>query len=314
MVTKNKVLILAPQDDAHAQDIAAYIESKELAEVQIWDSSGFPAKQQLSFYSDSRGVVLDGVGERSIELSQYASCWWRRPMAAEIPDDIDDPRVRNYCLIESDRLIRGALLASGCRLINDPLQQSMADHKPYQLKHAKALGLNIPDTLMCNDPNAVRDFVAKYKGRVVFKAFHSPSWRIVETREWSEELNEDLQTLKYAPVIFQELIDLGRDVRVTVIGDQVFAAEVSSRSEVAYLDWRLDTSVQWLSISLPIELQTMIFSLMKVLGLDYGALDFRQNSKGEWVFLEINPSGQFLFMEDRDTYNLRHAFTQLLLS
>ncbi len=233
-------------------------------------------------------------------------------MASTIPEEIEDPRVRRYCRLESDRLIRGALLASSIPLVNDPVRQSAADHKPLQLRVAREIGLRIPSTVITNDPDEALRFVDSLSGRCIFKAFHSPSWRIVETRQFDESMKADLGTLRFAPVILQEYVPLGRDVRVVAMKHAAFAAAVSQRSTEAYLDWRLDTKAKWEPIDLPRLLSDQISTLLDRLGLCYGSLDLRETPQGEFVFLEINPSGQFLFLEQEDDHMIADAFCELL--
>ena len=308
------VIVLSTPADAHAELIGTRLRNRFAAEVTVWDTSGVPARQTLSIASHRDTYLLGSVGPVPFDLGSATSCWWRRPMASSIPDEVGEPRVRQYCRLESDRLTRGALLAARIPLVNDPVRQSAADHKPLQLRTAREVGLRIPDTLITNDPDAALRFVDSLSGRCIFKAFHSPSWRIVETREFDESMQADLRTLRFAPVIFQEYVPLGRDIRVIAMGHAAFAAAASHRSAEAYLDWRLDTSVRWEPFDLPDRLTVQIAALLDRLGLSYGSIDLRETPDGECVFLEINPSGQFLFLEQEDGHTIADAFCELLMT
>lgn len=127
-------------------------------------------------------------------------------------------------------------------------------------------------------------------------------------------MRADLEALRLAPVIFQEFVPLGRDIRVASMPPAHFAAAVTRHRPEAHLDWRLDTEATWTPIPLGDEMRREIERLLAGLGLRYGSLDFRETPEGEWVFLEVNPAGQFLFLEPRDAHHITDAFCSLLLS
>jgi len=310
----NQILILSFTEDAHAQEICSRLNKKFGANAHIWDTSGIPSKQTLTIDPEKHSYCLNGVHSEPIDFSKITSCWWRRPVVAEIPDDVKETRVRRYCQNESDKLIRGAILASNMPLINDPINQSAADHKPYQLRAAYEIGLKIPETLITNSPEEAKSFTESRKRKCIYKAFNSPSWKIVETREFDKSMDEDLESLKYAPVIFQEYVPLGRDIRVIAMKNRLYAAEAIARSSEAYLDWRLDHKIKWNRIILPVDIIDKINKLLNKLGLHYGSIDFRQTPEGEYVFLEINPSGQFLFLEEKGRFEITDSFCELLLN
>ncbi|WP_425194872.1 hypothetical protein [Halomonas sp. GXIMD04776] len=233
-------------------------------------------------------------------------------MVASIPEEISGEKERHYCRLESDRLIRGALLSAEIPLLNDPINQSAADHKPYQLITARKIGLDTPATLMTNDPQAVKDFIGKYPS-CIFKAFHSPSWRVVETRKFHDTMLEDLESLRFAPAIFQEYIPLYRDIRVMAMPHKLFAFAVEKRSDEAFVDWRLDGDIEWQPVELPTIVRRKLTSLLSRLGLAYGSIDLRETPDNRWVFLEINPAGQFLFLEEDGGCNIADEFCQLLI-
>ena len=123
----------------------------------------------------------------------------------------------------------------------------------------------------------------------------------------------DIQNLRWAPIIVQQRI-VGLDVRVTVIGDEMFAASTMPDVSYARDDWRLDLTTKWEAYHLEPDLAEQLHVLVRSLGLHYGCIDMRENSEGELVFLEINPSGQFLFIEVDTDQKLAEAFANLLLN
>jgi len=125
-----------------------------------------------------------------------------------------------------------------------------------------------------------------------------------------EEL-KDLAVLKNAPAMFQEYLPPKEDLRVTVVGRETFSA----RSNSSHLDWRTDASVRWQSTSLPRQIANSMRKTMRLLGLSMGSFDLRIDEQGRPVFLEINPNGQFLFLEVANPdLQISAAIARLLLS
>src|SRR5262249_53574603 len=159
-------------------------------------------------------------------LGSFRSVWWRRPGRFSVPWDIDDPEVRRYCDRECTSLLLGAFEAHGVPIINQPAMQTCASRKPLQLGAARSVGLRVPQTLMSNDPERIKEFWAQLDGKCVYKAFNSPAWKLIETRRLARTDLEDLDLLRFSPIIVQEIVHPAIDIRATVIGAEVFAAQV----------------------------------------------------------------------------------------
>ena len=120
-----------------------------------------------------------------------------------------------------------------------------------------------------------------------------------------------IDSLKYSPVIFQEYIE-GKDLRITYVGGDIFPAEVLITSTEANRDWRIEVN----NTVIPSEisnLQTeLIHKLMKSLRLDYGAIDVKLTDEGDMYFLEVNPWGQYLFVEIQTEQKISKAIAHFL--
>ena len=312
MIQKDNILIIAPEEDIHAQAIAHVLRSQFGAQVFIWDSSRFPANDPTTFRLGANGTSfwiksLDGC----ISVDSLRSVWWRRSTKFKISDSVSDPQVHNFCLRECDAFFKGALSALNIPIINDP-NNEIAARKPLQLQVARKLGIIIPETIMSSDPQEIRAFWKTYSGKCIYKAFTSPSWRMADTRLLSEVDLEDLETLRHAPIIVQEKIEKLHDVRVTIFGEKIFAASVHTNLPQAELDWRLDLTASWEKHEIPEDLGQKLVHLLHLLGLQYGCFDLRQSPDGSYVFFEVNPSGQFLFIEIDTNQRLIQACAELL--
>jgi glutathione synthase/RimK-type ligase-like ATP-grasp enzyme len=148
--------------------------------------------------------------------------------------------------------------------------------------------------------------------KVVFKAFLASieEWR--ETRLVEPEDLERLDLVRYAPVIFQEYVN-GVDLRITVIGDRLFAAEIDARQSSYPVDMRMvigEGTVR--AVELPAAVQAALLALQRRLNLVYGAIDMRLTDDGQYYFLEVNPAGQWLFIEQRTGQPIAQAHADLL--
>jgi hypothetical protein len=311
---KNTVLIVAPSDDLHAQAVSSVLNSQLGALAVIWDSGAVPADDALSFrLTESRiGFQIKSSGG-NIALDSLRSIWWRRPKNFRLDDGVTDHKVRQFCLRECSAFLKGILNAIDVPILNDPTAQPAAARKPLQLTVAQRVGLAVPKTLMSNDAEEIRSFWEKLEGNCIYKAFTAAPDELTETRRLTEEDLKHLGKLRHAPIIAQEKIEKGIDIRVNIFGESVFGASVITNIPEAELDCRLDLTATWKAHTLPDEVAEKLILLLRRLGLHYGCIDLRQQPDGTYVFLEVNPAGQFLFIEIDTGQPLTRTFAELLL-
>ena len=123
----------------------------------------------------------------------------------------------------------------------------------------------------------------------------------VYTSQVLESHLDDLSGAQLSPTIFQPLIPKLVDVRATFVGEELFVAEIESQTDAAAMvDWRRTTNplLPHRRASLPRAVEQASRRLMKRLGLVFGALDFVRTPDNEWIFLEVNPNGQWLWLDD----------------
>jgi glutathione synthase/RimK-type ligase-like ATP-grasp enzyme len=223
--------------------------------------------------------------------------WWRRPQAFILPPQVKDPGHQRFALSEATTAFQGLYQSLEVTWINQPGRDSAANHKPWQLTVAQRIGLTIPDTLMTSDPDAAREFWQRHSGAVIYKQFIAlpDLWR--ETRRLRPNEEEFVEHIRIAPVIFQRYVDAVADIRVIIIGDTIFAAAADVRGADYPDDVRMNLNATYAPHQLPKSVRQHLFALMGAMGLTYGAADLRLTSEGEYVFLEINPAGQFLYIE-----------------
>jgi glutathione synthase/RimK-type ligase-like ATP-grasp enzyme len=312
---KDTVLIVGQPDDVHASALASILKSEFNSHPIIWDNGSIPIESHMAFILSENNTDFKLKSPEGVfSLDTIHSIWWRRPSKFRLDYSLTDPKVRNFCLSECAAFFKGVLNAIDIPIINNPAAESLAAYKPLQLRIAQRIGLDIPKTLMSNDPEHIRDFWKSLDGRCIYKAFTSPFWTLSETRLLTKEDLEDLDKLRHAPIIVQEKIEKGLDVRVNIFGKSIFAAAVKTHVPDAELDWRLDLTARWEEHILPDVISKQLILYLNNLGLHYGCLDLRQQPDGTYKFLEINPSGQFLFIEIDTGQPLLRSLAKLLVS
>ncbi|HRY46452.1 MAG TPA: alpha-L-glutamate ligase [Candidatus Paceibacterota bacterium] len=294
------VLILSSESDPHAVAVRDQLASMSMP-VVILDLSSFPQESRLAITCDRGAGVRFGfqTSVESIDLGQCRSIWWRRPQQPQMDPQIRRSAYVQFGLSECHAALTGLWQSLNAFWINDPALDTAAQQKVYQLKIATELGLSIPDTLITNDPARAEAFVQRYgAGRVICKAFTATEAHWRETRLVRDDELAHIHSVKYAPVIFQEYIEAIYDLRITVIGPKVFAAAIHSQETEYKIDCRIDISHARIeAVDLPPKIIHQIREFMGRLGLVYGAIDMRLRPDGSYVFFEVNPAGQWLFIE-----------------
>lgn len=235
---------------------------------------------------------LDGVG----------AVWYRRPERPLYDGwDLSGAEER-YFTDQWDGYLAG-LASLPARWMNDPHAGQRAESKVLQLERANSLGFTVPPTLVTNDYALAGAFLEAEGGTGVIKPLasslidHPDDARFVFANAIdAERLREVSVVLDVAPFIVQKRITAKVDVRVTVIGDRVFAA--STRVEPDVVDWRTSKDRRFTLHHLPTTEQDLCRRLVSELGLWFGAVDLALDSDGYW-FLEVNQNGEWGWLQDQ---------------
>jgi len=315
------VLIVAPEDDLHARAVARHL--RELgAEVAIVDlgllcEPGRGLCQRLGRNGADRAAVTctrAGVHD-CLELSRVQTVWYRRPRLPKMNGLIVDGD-RSFANGEWSAAIDGLWAACRARFVSDATCQRRAS-KPRQLQIAKEVGLTIPDTLVTSSIADAREFVERHDGGVIHKALTAPSDRFLATKRWSDADAAALEDLPLAPTIFQEEIRGSVDLRITMIGSRFFAADFPTTAleshDAHWVDNRLSLDLGYGLHALPPTVEAGLGRLFERLGLSFGTIDMKIDASGEYVFLEVNPQGQFLYVEILTGLPLARTLAEFLI-
>ncbi|MFA6430136.1 MAG: hypothetical protein WC229_03285 [Candidatus Paceibacterota bacterium] len=264
--------------------------------------------EKFSVVVDSGGINIVNGNKDTMSFEDVSSIWYRRPVFKSGGDDVSVPWQKEFAEGEERETWDGIWLSLREKVffLNHPFLNRVAGNKIFQLNFARNMGFQIPNFLVTNSPNDVAAFVEKHK-RVIYKVLHQPKkkgktiddFHVFFTNIVEEKHLQDLSQITIAPCLFQEYIEKVYEVRVTVVGDQIFAEKIfSQNSSVTEIDWRRDPTLLRHEIeTLPKDISDKCLGLVKNLGLSFGAIDLIFNKKLGYIFLEINPNGQWLWIE-----------------
>ncbi|HVR96356.1 MAG TPA: hypothetical protein VMW27_07070 [Thermoanaerobaculia bacterium] len=318
-----RILIPTYPKDIHAIEIAMAL-ADQGHEAVLWSGSDFPTLQSASIDIlggemrwEIAGPELDGG------RPPFDTVWLRRPTPAVLPDSLhpgDRPVAQRECQEFLSSLY--FLTAPDAFWVNPLASRPRSELKAVQLHEAARAGLTIPPTLVSNDPARIRRFLGEHR-ETIYKPFHPAQWDSEDRVAilWTNDITaEDLpsdDTLRLTPGIFQVKVPKAHELRVTIMGQHVVTARLRSQEiEGARLDWRAaGPQVRVEPDRLPEEVEAACLRLMRSLGILFGAFDFIVTPEGEHVFLEVNPAGQFLWVEEANPeLPLLAPFVDFLLS
>ncbi len=308
------ILVVSYPDEEHTAQVVAHLVQAGHEVVQI-DLAEFPSQRAIEFSWGGAGPPAFWMAHegRQVNLADTRAVWWRRVSNFAVDPAVGQGERSAFAQSETAQAMHGMLESLHCPWMNPHLADAAAHHKPYQWSVAQALGLKLPRTLVTTDARAARAFIDSVRpAKVVFKAFLAAiqDWR--ETRLVEQEDLDRLELVRLAPVIFQEYIP-GVDLRITMVGDDIFAAEIDARQTSYEVDMRMVVGeAKVAAVTLPAPVQHQLRQLQHRLGLVYGAIDMRRTDAGEYVFLEVNPAGQWLFVEQRTGLPIAKAMADYL--
>lgn len=310
------ILIVTSRADLTADFLISELRRQGKAYFRF-NTEDFPTRYQIH-WSPEGSTTLTCHGKPALCLADVRSVWFRRPSLPRAPAGITSVSAQRYCEFES-----AAVLANLWRCFEQPLWVSHPDHiarashKLLQLQAALRLGFHIPQTLVTNNRDVLLQFHDQLGGNVVGKVIHqqrpdeNDPFIILTNRLARHEIAQDVSA---TPLMVQAYVEKGRELRVTVVGTQVFAVALYSQAvPEASIDWRRATlDVPHEIVELPVGLRNKLLAMINYFELRFGAFDLVETPDGEFYFLELNPNGQWAWLQQLTGVPIREALIDLL--
>jgi len=300
------------------------LKRRKVSFVKLFQGS-FPDESRISWSCNSSKdcrahiVTIDG---KAIDLTCLRSIWYWHTKRPAIKAGGSGKKVRSLCAEEWFWFVQGLWRSLNCFWLNAPGDIREADHKVLQIKLASDIGFQIPDTLISNDPSRIGEFWTKHGGRIIRKSLitqsvpyqGSPNVPLYTEAITRRDLR-DCSSLCLAPTIYQENLEKKYDLRITVVGDKLYPVEIHSQnSDRSRQDFRKYDfeKTPYLPHELPPRIAERCIIIMRRLRLWYGAIDMILTPDLQYVFLEVNPSGQYGWIEGLTGMPITAAICDLL--
>lgn len=343
------VLIVAQFYEPNVNTIIEKLESKGVGWFRL-NTETFPLLLSVEWRCENTHdpYSIFKFGSQVLDSRQVTSVWYRRYGQSVTPKSLDATE-RLFVEGESQAFLLGAL-PRNCLWINDRVAELRASQKLFQLSLARDIGFRIPKTLVTNDPEKVREFVENSVGPVIFKpvsgvnaaapdfspevvqAFedqfkHAPKINrkkndgssLIFTQILTRDRLKGIKHVGVCPVIFQEQIQKQIELRITIVNSNIFVAGIHSQeNEDTRVDFRRfivsrHGTPRHSIEPLPPSIAEKLLELMRRLGLVFGCVDMILTPEGEYVFLEINPSGQWQWIEHQTGLPISDTLTAALI-
>lgn len=304
------VLCITEDIDVHG-DALKWALSKLGTRMDIWSFADFPDGHRTSIRIASRATQSEVSVQGLVTLNDYVSIWNRRPSRPEKISPFLAIEDQSMALYEAHLFIENLkpVMSPGAVWINPFESRRLSLSKALQLEIAASVGFRIPETLMSNNYDDVKSFVAENSGNVVYKSFHQAGWRNqasetdyrIFTSLVSETDLTDSVSITSCPGTYQRLVPKVSELRVAFFGNTYYAMRIfSQESERGRIDWRSDVARE--SRTESATLSNAVLEKCKAfaaqIGLLHGSIDLIESTDGDLVFLEVNEMGQFLWLED----------------
>lgn len=276
----------------------------------LLDTDLYPAK--IGVTDGPSGCTL-AMGELSLALSDVSAVWWRRPRPPIIGDR--SPEVVDWAQRQAFAALDSALMNIDAVWVNHPRANRIAEDKPANLRRADACGLRVPDWCVTNEPDRARAFMRSVDA-VVAKPVES-AWVSEGASFWTRQVDDAtwLDRIGPEPYMLQQFIDKSEDVRVIVIGDEVFAVAIESQiTPATSVDFRAGrvNDLPHRITTLPAAISDAVRDLTRSLSLRFAAIDLVADAEGQYWFLELNPNGQWAWLEHRTQVPISQALVAAL--
>jgi glutathione synthase/RimK-type ligase-like ATP-grasp enzyme len=292
------------------------------ASLQMFPTSRFPPAGLSMSPGTASGALALTRGRLS--LDDVSAVFYRCDCATLRLPDTMDPEHRRLCFEAVRVSVEGLRAALPVPWLDDPFDVHRADNKPMQLAAARRVGLATPRTLITNRPSDVRAFARSCGGEIIVKMVTSTGWLEVDgdlqrihTNVVSEKELASLEGLEQSPMIFQERVPKAIELRVTAVGRRFFTASVDSqRAAASQVDWRRDQASiawTWKPHRLPRTIAARLRALLACFSLRFAAIDMIVTPDGRYVFLELNPFGDYAGLERFLGFPISDAIAELLV-
>ncbi|HEY5808110.1 MAG TPA: hypothetical protein VIT67_09100 [Povalibacter sp.] len=317
------ILIVTAPEDATANKVESMLRARG-AQVLRFDSADFPANANITIgYRPGIPKYTFRVRGEVYRFDTLEAVWFRKPGSVQASAAITDEEVRHVMEQDASEFLASVWDSLDCRVLpGKPSAMKVGQRKASQLGRAQQLGFELAPTIVSNDPQEFLDLYRAESGRLISKINGALQLRSRMGSEFMRYTNpvskRDVmraQSIAHGPLVLQAYVPKQMEIRVTVVGEQVFAAEIHSQTtNRTKLDWRRYDlgATPHHPHNLPAVVAQRCVDLVKVSDLTYGTIDLILTPDGRYVFLELNSAGEYGWIEQLSGLPISEAIADFL--
>jgi glutathione synthase/RimK-type ligase-like ATP-grasp enzyme len=320
-------MVITNDHDEHADAVIKELEARAVP-VFRFHPEEFPSTGSISM--EIRDGRIEGeirTARQRVALDDICAAWYRRSRGtfAPLPSlNVTHGDLENFVRVQSDMTLTGLFASLQTLWVGQPLTLRRAEVKALQLAEASKAGLATPATLISNDPERAAAFVEALGGTdcavtplIATRVDGDDGARLPLTTILPRD--HTLEAVAVAPNIFQPYTEKAYELRCVVMGERIFTAKLDSQAhESTRMDWRGgavgEDEVRWEVSDIPERVQAALHRLMRSFDINFASIDMIVTPDGEFVFLDLNPNGQWLWLEEELGLPLVAGMADLLTS
>ncbi|CAJ1203027.1 hypothetical protein CPR19092_LGOLGGFK_02527 [Companilactobacillus paralimentarius] len=305
------LVIFTRIDDPEIDYLGPYLLEKGIDYLRINAEQIFDFDFSLSIDKELKGYIKRR--NETWNISDIDGIWFRHFTLDCVSWPFEDDLSRKYAVEQWNYFLSTISNLENINYISK-YNSTLTITKSIQLYQACKSGFEIPNTIVTNSLNSINN---KFQGNFFAKAVKHHN---IETKPnfldhvYGRELSKhqlEKETVNVAPTIIQNIVSNGTEIRVNVFGKYIESAEYKN---VESADWH-DQGLYGFDI-VPVEIPTYvkerIMKLMKILELKVGTVDLVK-LKDSWIFYEINPNGDWKWLEQQSKQKISDKCIKFLV-
>ena len=317
---ESSILVVTRTNDITADHVFHRMIVRNIPYIRLNAEDFGMANIELQFPSAFGSTIT--IGDKCVSINDIRGVWLRR-LTKPKADQIQNAEARAFAESEMDFTLRWFidLLSNYCPVLDCETKILDGRNKFDQLAIAEKLGFCIPDTLVTNDPASAKEFVERHETAVIksvggYGQQVEGGFYTVYTNVVTKQIFDRFDSIRLAPVCLQEYIEKAFELRVTVVGQQVFGCRIDSQvTEQTQVDWRrYDHKTPHSIYVIDDQLSGQVIAMMQHYGIRFASFDLVVTPDGRTIFLEMNPATQFFWIEELTGMPIADAIIDEILS
>lgn len=292
------VLIVTSEQDAHADFVVRELAGHDVNVVRF-NAERAPDWQLTLEPGKSWSIKSD---LHCLNSNDCVAVWWRRPESPPRPATTAPAEWKAVCA-QWRAFCAGLTSVPGPRWVSSPFAIATAESKALQLSYATAAGFRVPRTIWTNTRTDAEWLLSQVRDEGVCKSVTSAYWETNEEPHFvfARRIESDglpqADQLAPSPLSFQQMVAPKQDVRGTVVGAKVVAAIRQPQTPEEPIDWRLAASGTWHAHDLPPVVADACIKLVGDMSLRFAGIDLVLDGSGCYWFIELNPNGEWAWLQ-----------------